>query len=200
MSDPDLRFSRHDADLILRRAAEIEGADDTRRMTTEELRAIAQQAGFGRQAVERAIAEAREATSVDTARPPVQRWGWAVMHVSAFRELPIEIGNDDLMRIVRLFHPYREGAVQVELEEGEITWHDARGLRFSVTSGRGVTGLRVFASKLALRRRRWVRWVRAAADRLEMLAWLVAARGSTPAGGQHLEPRQPLVAGPDSVE
>lgn len=54
-------FSRTDADRILRRAAEIEGSDDSRRLTIEELQVIAGEAGFGLQAVEPAIAEARSA-------------------------------------------------------------------------------------------------------------------------------------------
>ena len=45
-------FSRTDADRILRRAAELEGSDDGRRLTLEELRVIADEAGFTLEAVQ----------------------------------------------------------------------------------------------------------------------------------------------------
>jgi len=118
------------------------------------------------------------------ARPPVQKWGFVVAHLSAIREIPVEIGPDQLMRVVRLFQPYRDGAPQVVLEEHEVTWRDRKGIRFAVTSGGGITEIRVFASKLLLGRGRWMGWVRAAADRLETLILLVAEQDERNDGGQ----------------
>lgn len=175
MDDTPL-FSRLDADRILRRAAEIEGADDGRNLTVAELRLIAEEAGFGADAVQRAIAEARDATPT-VHRPPVQRWGWVVTHLSAIREIPVEVSSEQLMRAVRLFQPYREGPPQVKLEEHEVTWRDRKGLRFAVTSAGGVTEVRVYVAGVLLRKGRWMGWVKAAADRLETLVLMVAARG-----------------------
>jgi hypothetical protein len=117
-------------------------------------------------------------------RPPVQTSGIVVAHLSAIREIPIEIGPDQLMRAVRLFQPYRDGAPQVKLEEHEVSWRDRGGLRFAVTSGGGITEIRVFASKLLLRRGRWIGWVKAAADRLETLILLVATQDERTDGGR----------------
>ena len=50
-------FTKLDADRILQRAAEIEGSDPERAMSVTEIRGIAGEAGFGFNAVERAIAE-----------------------------------------------------------------------------------------------------------------------------------------------
>ncbi len=169
-------FSRLDADRILRRAAEIEGADDGRHLTVAELRLIAEEAGFGADAVQRAIAEARDGTRT-AHRPPVQRWGLVVTHLSAIREIPVEVSSDQLMRAVRLFQPYREGAPQVKLEEHEVVWRDRKGLRFAVTSANGLTEIRVYVSRVVLRRGRWTGWVKTAADRLETLILMVAAQG-----------------------
>lgn len=170
-------FSRTDADRILRRAAEIEGSEESRRLSLDELRSIAGEAGFGPRAVDRAIAEARAAASADVRRPPVQRSGLVVTHLSTVREVPTGISSEQLMRVVRLFQPYREGPAQVKLEEHEITWRDRKGLRFTITSAGGVTEIRVFVSKMVLiRRGRWTAWVKTAADRLEMLVLLVADR------------------------
>lgn len=182
-------FSRTDADRILRRAAEIEGSEESRRLTLDELRSIAGEAGFGPRAVDRAIAEARAAASADVRRPPVQRSGLVVTHLSTVCEVPTGISSEQLMRVVRLFQPYREGPAQVKLEERETTWRDRKGLRFTVTSAGGVTEIRVFVSKVLIRRGRWMAWVKAAADRLEMLVLLVAA--------QDRDGSSPRSAGPD---
>lgn len=104
-------------------------------------------------------------------------------HLSAIREIPTEIGSEELMRAVRLFQPYRDGPPQVRLEEREVTWRDGNGLNFSVTSAGGITEIRVFASKLLLRRGRWMGWVKSAADRLEALILLVADRSVRDDGG-----------------
>jgi hypothetical protein len=170
-------FSKADADRILRRASEIEGSSDPRNLTVDELRSIAGEAGFGPEALERAIAEAREATVAVVSQAPVQRWGLIVTHLSAVRQIPVRLSSDQLMRTVRLFHPYREGPAHVKLEEHELTWRDGKGLRFAVTSAGGVTEVRVYVSKVLLRRGRWMGWVKAAADRLEMLVSLVARGG-----------------------
>jgi len=175
MTDSPL-FSKADADRILRRASEIEGSADPRSLSLAELRSIAGEAGFGPEAVERAIAEVKEATSVEVVPTPVQKWGWIVTHLSTLREIPVELTSDQLMRTVRLFQPYREGPAHVKLEERELTWRDRKGLRFTLTSSGGVTELRVYVSKPLLRRGRWMGWVKAAADRLEMLVLLVAER------------------------
>jgi hypothetical protein len=177
MTDSTL-FSRSDADRILKRASEIEGSVEARNLSMDELRAIAGEAGFGPDAVERAIAEAREALLVAVPQPPVQKWGLIVTHLSTIREIPIEVSADQLMRAVRLLQPYREGPAHLKLDEHELTWRDRRGLRFAVTSSNGATEIRVHVSKVLLRRGRWMGWVKAAADRLETLVSLVARRGA----------------------
>jgi hypothetical protein len=167
-------FSKIDADRILRRAAEIEGSDDSRRLTIDELRAIAGEAGFGLDAVERAIAEARAAEPSEPRRTAVRQSGLVVAQLSTVREVTIGIDSEQLLRAVRLFQPYRDGPAQVKLEEHEITWRDRKGLRFRLTSVDGITEIRVAVSKPLIRRGRWMGWVRAAADRLETLVRLVA--------------------------
>ncbi len=117
-------------------------------------------------------------------RPPVQKWGLLVTHLSAFREIPLEMTSDQMMAVVRLFYPYRDGPAQVTLEAGQITWRDRKGLRFSMASQGGVTELRVFVDKILLRRRRWTGWVAAACERLEMLARLVVVREIPTTGGR----------------
>ncbi|MCA9736539.1 MAG: hypothetical protein R3E98_08550 [Gemmatimonadota bacterium] len=183
-------FSRTVADRVLRRAAEIEGSDDTR-ISIEELRSLAREAGFGSRAIERALGEARgESLGQDGAtaqRPPVQRWGLLFTRMATIREVPVEISSEQLMRVVRLFQPYREGPAQVRLEEHEITWRDERGLHFAVTSVGGSTVIRVHLGRLLLRRGRWMGWVKAAADRLELLTLLVAR----PDGGGERTPALP---------
>lgn len=177
MTDPS-HVSRLDADRILRRAAEIEGSSDAATLSLDELRAIASEAGFARGTIDRALAEVREADRAATVAP-VQKWGIIFTHLSTIREVPVGMTADQLNRLVRLFHPYREGAAQVKLEEHEITWRDRKGLRFAITSAHGVTEIRIYVSKLLIRKGRWMGWVKAAADRLEMLALLVAR----PTGG-----------------
>jgi hypothetical protein len=187
-------FSRLDADRILRRAAEIEGSDEGRHLTVAELRLIAEEAGFGADAVQRAIAEARDGQP-GVHRPAVQRWGLVVTHLSAIREVPVEVSSEQLMRAVRLVQPYREGPPQVKLEEHEVTWRDRKGLRFAVTSANGVTEIRVYVSRVLVRRGRWMGWVKAAADRLETLVLMVAARGE-PAADEGAAPRLARPRGP----
>jgi hypothetical protein len=75
-------FSKLDADRILRRAAEIEGSQDARAFTVDELRSIAGEAGFGSQAVERALSEAQEAGLPGARSHPVQKWGLLIAHLS----------------------------------------------------------------------------------------------------------------------
>ena len=178
-------FSKVDADRILRRAAEIEGLENSKRLSVEELRLIAGEAGFAAGAVERAIGEAHEAAAVEVLRPPVQKWGLVITHLSTIREIPVEISAEQLMRAVRLLQPYREGAAHLKLDEHEITWTDRRGLHFAVSSSGGVTEIRVFVSRFVIRKGRWKGWVKSAADRLEVLVQLVAgqdtgARGRLP--------------------
>ena len=71
-------FSKIDAHRILKRAAEIEGSDDAGPLTADELRSIAGEAGFGSQAVERAIAEVQQAGPTEVHRHPVQRSGLVI--------------------------------------------------------------------------------------------------------------------------
>ncbi|MFG1691513.1 hypothetical protein ACGF5M_05105 [Gemmatimonadota bacterium] len=170
------KFSRIDADRILKRAAEIEGSEDARPLTAEELRAIAGEAGFGSQAVDRAIAEAQQAASKEVRRDPVYRSGVIIINLSTVRSVPVEVSSEQLMRAVRLFQPYREGPAHVSLEEEQITWRDRKGIKFSVTWGGGVTEIRVFLSKILLRRGRWMGWVKSAADQLETLVYMVATQ------------------------
>lgn len=170
-----LTFSKLDADRILRRAAEIEGSEDSRPITLDELRSIAGEAGFGAQAVERAIAEAQQASASNAFRP-VQRRGVVRVNMWTVREIPVQISSEQLMQAVRLFQPYREGPAQVKLEDHQITWRDRKGLRFAIVSAGGVTEIRVFVSKLTLRRGRWIGWVKTAADRLESIVYLVESQ------------------------
>ena len=167
-------FNKLDVHRILRRAAEMEGSEDPALLTVEELRAIAGEAGFGAHSVDRAIAEAQKAGPVSGHRHPVQKSGVVITHLSTIRTIPIEISSEQLMTAVRLFQPYREGPAQVNLGEHEMTWRDRTGLRFTVTTGAGVTQIRVFASKIMVRRGRWMGWVNAAADTLESLVFLLA--------------------------
>ena len=169
-------FSKVDADRILKRAAELEGSEDSGPLSVDELRSIAGEAGFGAHAVERAIAEAQQAESGEVQREPVRRSGLVITHISVQRFIPVEISSEQLMRAVRLFHPYREGPAQVNLGANEITWRDRKGIRFTVISSSGVTEIRVLVSKILLRRGRWVRWVESAIDQLETLMRLVAMR------------------------
>ncbi|MDP2958470.1 MAG: hypothetical protein Q8N53_18740 [Longimicrobiales bacterium] len=67
-------------------------------------------------------------------RPPVQKWGILVTHLSAIRDIPVAMSADQLTRVVRLF----------------------------------------YVSRFLLRTGRWMGWVKAAADRLEVLTLLVA--------------------------
>ena len=177
-------FSKIEADRILKRAAEIEGSEDAGPLTVDELRSIAGEAGFGSQAVERAIAEAQQATSTEVRRPPVQRSGVVIAHLSTIRSVPVEVSSEQLMRAVRLFQPYREGPAHVKLEEHQITWRDRKGIRFTVTSAGGVAEIRVVVSKMRFRRGRWMGWGKSAADRLETLVFLVATQD--PPGTQRL--------------
>jgi hypothetical protein len=174
MNDPNL-FSKIDADRILKRAAEIEGSEDSKPLNANELRSIAEEAGFGSRAVERAIAEAKRASSTEARRPPVQKSGFIFRHYSTARSLPIELSSEQLMRAVRLFQPYRDGAAQVKLEEHQITWRDRKGIRFSVVSAGGGTEINVFVSRILALSGRWMGWVKAAADRLETLIFMVSA-------------------------
>jgi hypothetical protein len=176
MIDP-LTFSKLDADRILKRAAEIEGSEDAKPLTVAELRSIAGEAGFGSRAVERAIAEAKRAASMEIFRPPVRSSGVLFTHLSTHRSIPVEVSSEQLMRAVRLFQPYREGPAQVKLEEHQITWRDRKGIRFTFTSSGGATEIRVFVSKFLVRRGKWMGWVNSAADRLEALAFMVATQG-----------------------
>ena len=192
-------FSKIDADRILRRAAEIEGSDDHGPLTVDELRSIAGEAGFGSQAVERAIVEAQQAGPTEVHRHPVQKSGVLITHLSTIRAIPIEISSDQLLTAVRLFQPYREGPAQVDLGEQQIAWRDRKGLRFAVTSAGGVTEIRVLVSKFLIRRGKWMGWVESAADRLEALVYLVSARDlpGTPELGAHLPRSRSSTAGPD---
>lgn len=171
-------FSRLEADRILKRASEIEGSEGARSLSLDELRSIAGEAGFGPQAVDRAIAEARRVASADTGPPPVRRWGLVITHLATLRSVPVEASSEQLTRVVRLFHPYLDGPAQVRLEEGQLTWRDRKGIEFTVGSAAGTTEIRVYVSKLLVRRGRWMGWVKAAADRLETLVCLAAAQGS----------------------
>jgi hypothetical protein len=188
MHDP-LIFSKIDADRILKRAAEIEGAEDTGPLTLDELRSIAGEAGFGSHAVERAIVEAQQAAPAEIRSRPVQKSGWVFTHLTTVRTIPIKVSSDHLMKAVRLLQPYREGPPNVDLGEDQITWRDRKGLRFEVTSAGGITEIRVSVSKFLIRKGHWMGWVKSAADRLEALVFLVAAR--EPAEAQDLAPRLP---------
>lgn len=187
------RFSRADADRILRRAAEIEGADDDRDLSLAEIRTIAGEAGFAPQTLERAIADVRTASLAASRQTPVKKSGLIVVHLSTEREIPVGLNGDQLMRVVQLFPSYREDPALVKLDEHEITWRDRRGIRFGITSLGGLTEVHVYVSGFIVRRGRWIRWVKAAADRLEMLALLVA--GQRTAGGAADRGRLPAPPG-----
>jgi hypothetical protein len=187
MSTPR-QFSRAEADRILRRAAEIEGTGDDRPLSLADLKAIGTEAGFGPHTLERAIADIHD-LGFAAGRAPVRKSGLFIAHFSTVREIPVGIDADQLMRVVRLCQPYREGPAQVKLEESEISWRDRKGLRLAVTSSGGITEVRVYVSGLLLRRGRWTAWVQAAADRIEALVSLVAAQRH--AGRAQLPPAAP---------
>jgi hypothetical protein len=171
-------FTKIDTDRILRRAAEIDGSDDSGPISVQELRSIASEAGFGVQAVEKAIAEAEQAAAAQVQRNPVQQSGVVLVFMSVARTIPIELDSEQLMRAIRLCAPYREGPAHVKLEVDRITWRDRKGLHFTVTSGSGVTEISVVVSKILIRRGRMKGWIRAAADRLEALILMVGADSS----------------------
>lgn len=181
-------FTKVEADRILKRAAEIEGADDPGPLTVDDLRSIAGEAGFGPRAVERAIAEAQQLGPTNIERAPVHKSGIVITHLSTVRAIPIEISSEQLMRAVRLFQPYREGHAQIKLEEHQVTWRDRKGLGFTVSSAGGVTEIRVLVSKVLLRKRRWIRWVKAAADRIEQLVYLIATQDAPGPGHRAISP------------
>ena len=186
MSAPHL-FSRAEADRVLRRAAEIEGTGEERPISLAELRSIGTEAGFAPQTLERAVADVQNASRV-VSRSPVRRSGVIIAHLSAVRELPVGIDAEQLIRVVRLCQPYRDGPADVRLEDSEITWVDRKGLRMAVTSVGGITEVRVYVSGFLLRRGRWRSWVQAAVDHLEALVSLVAT--------QHPVPRVQLAPAP----
>ncbi|MDH3733885.1 MAG: hypothetical protein OEU54_10145 [Gemmatimonadota bacterium] len=180
-------FSKLDVDRVLRRAAEIEGSEDGKPISVEELKSIAGEAGFGAHAVELAIREAQQAAIMPVPHPPVEARGLVIARLSASRTVPIDISSEQLMRAVRLFQPYREGPAQIKLGEERIRWHDMKGLAFTVSSAGGVTEIQVQVVKPLLRRARWSEWVKSAADRLQALVLLVA---SQPAAGALVEPTE----------
>ena len=167
-------FSKVDADRILKRAAEIEGSDDGHPLSADELRMIAGEAGFGRKAVERALAEAERARAVR--HHPVDRMGLVVSRLSTIRTVPMEVTSEQLLRAVRMFRHYRAGDATVSIGDHQLSWRDRKGLRFSVASGGGVTEVRVRVSKVLLRKGRWMGWVKSAADRLESIVFMVATQ------------------------
>ena len=153
---------------------------DGRALTVTELRGIAGEAGFGTPAVERAIAEALEQSRAEPRRSPIEKRGFIRLQVWTLRTIPIELTSDQLLYTLRLLQPYHHGPPRVAVEEGQLTWRDGKGLIFHLQSGPGVTELRVRISKITLfRRRRLLRWIGSAADRLETLLTLVAARDHT---------------------
>lgn len=169
-------FSKLEVDRVLRRAAEIEGSEESRPISGEELRSIAGEAGFGAHAVERAIREIRQEALRAVERTPVEISGLIVPSVSARRKIPVQISSEELMMAVRLLQPYREGPAQIKLDADRVHWRDRKGLNFVVSSARGVTEIKVRVARPMLRRRLWIGWVKAAADQLESLVLLVADR------------------------
>jgi hypothetical protein len=132
--------------------------------------------GFSPQAIDRAISEAKQAAAISAERQRVQVTGRVIRHVTAVRSIPVEITADQLMQAVRLFQPYRDGQAHVKLGRAAITWQDRKGLTFRVTSAGGVTEVAVTVTWFVIRRKRWTNWVQTAADRLESLILLMAAR------------------------
>ena len=185
------RFTRLDADRILQRAAEIEGSSAGTPLTVSELRTIAGEAGFGTPAVERAIAEALQASPTGIQRGPVERSGLLVTRVSTVRTLPFELRSEALLRAVKLFHPYSDGPAKVSLEQRTLTWRDGKGMIFRVLSQGGETEISVGASRVVLRRGKWMGWVNAAADQLEAVLFLVATQD---AGTSRTQLADPAVA------
>lgn len=169
-------FSKADADRVLRRVAEIEGQDEGKSLTAAELRSIALEAGFGTPAVERAIAEAQQATRARVQHYPVQRTGLIIVRISTIRVLPVQLSAEQLMQGIRLSQPYRDGPAQVRLESDRVVWRDRKGIVTTVGSGGGETEIKVSVVKPLLRRGRWMGWVRSAADRLEAMLLLLDSR------------------------
>lgn len=172
-------FSRRDADRILARASELDGAEDGRQLSVTDVRGIAGEAGFGRTAIERAIAEALESGPTGVKRTPVEKEGLVLVKMWTIRTIPVELTSDQLLRVVRIAHHYREGVPRVSLEDRQLTWKDRKGIIFHLSSTGGETEVRVRVSRFLLRRSRMMRWIRLAADRLESLIYLVAARDVT---------------------
>lgn len=156
----------------------MEGADDERSLSLAEVRAIAGEAGFAPHTLERAIAETHALLPAPRRQDPVKRSGLLWVHLSATRDIPMALNGEQLQRVVRMFHPYREHPQRVAFEELEITWRDRKGIQFAVASAAGVTEVRVYVSGLLPRRERWARWVKDAADRLEALAVVIAGQPS----------------------
>lgn len=194
MSTPPL-FTRAEADRILRRASEIEGAGEEKLLSVAEVRSIGVEVGFSSQTLERAIADV-QAASLSPRRGPLQKSGLFIVHLSTVREIPVQMDADQLMRVVRLFHPYRVGAPQVKLDDVEISWRERRGLRFAISSADGCTEIRVYVAGILLRRGRWREWVRTAADRLEALATLVATQRLVGRSAPESLPAPPRPASP----
>ena len=96
------QFSKAEADRILKRAAEIEGAEDTRPLSVDELRSIAGEAGFGAHAIERAINEAKQRDAERVAPPPVHRSGLLFVRITTSRSVPVELSSAQLMQAIRL--------------------------------------------------------------------------------------------------
>jgi hypothetical protein len=168
-------FSKLDVDRVLRRAAEIEGAEDSRPISGQELRSIAGEAGFGAHAVERAIREIRQEALKAVSRSPVEVSGLLVVRLMAHRKIPAQISSEELMTAVRLLQPYREGPAQIKLDADRVHWRDRKGLHFVVSLAGGRTEIKVEVVRPMIRRGRWTGWVKAAADQLEALVLLVAA-------------------------
>ena len=64
----------------------------------DELWSIAGEAGFGAQAVERAIVESQQARPTEVHHHPVQKSGWVITHLSTVRSIPVGISSDQLMK------------------------------------------------------------------------------------------------------
>lgn len=152
----------------------MEGAGDERSLSLAEVRAIGGEAGFAPHTLERAIAETPALLPAPRRQDPVKRSGLIWVHFSATRTISVALNGEQLQRVVRMFHPYREYPERVVLDDLEITWRDRKGIQFAVASSAGVTEVRVYVSGFLPRRERWGRWVADAADRLEGLAVVIA--------------------------
>ncbi len=174
-------LSGSDADRILKRAAELESAETSDPLSVDEIRAVAEEAGYDPSTVERAISE-----TLDPAPQPldnVQTSGFLATRFHTTRSIPVQLTAKELMKAVELLMPYFEAPPEVKFRKGSLVWRDRRKLRFELDPGLDAVGLQVSSPRLMGQKARWKDWVGKAADQLEAMIRYAAserAKGSGP--------------------